>query len=108
MRRCQIRAGENAWIPVVVNLPSSLKMTAPRYQNIPASKIPLVELKNKTRVKVLAGTFQGIRGPVENIIADPEYFDIEMPEHAELVIPVAADHTVFLFSMKDRPVSMKI
>jgi len=80
-----------------VNLPSSLKMTAPRYQNIPASKIPLVELKNKTRVKVLAGTFQGIRGPVENIIADPEYFDIEMPEHAELVIPVAADHTVFSF-----------
>ncbi|MFZ4523708.1 MAG: pirin family protein [Bacteroidales bacterium] len=80
-----------------VNLPAASKMIAPRYQDIPATKIPVVELKNKARVKVLAGTFQGVRGPVENIIADPEYFDVEMPENAELTIPVGADHTVFAF-----------
>ncbi|MEI6172462.1 MAG: pirin family protein [Bacteroidota bacterium] len=80
-----------------VNLPSASKMIAPRYQDIPAGMIPVVELQNKTRVKVLAGTFQGVKGPVENIIADPEYFDVEMPENAELVVPVAADHTVFAY-----------
>ncbi|MCX6249793.1 MAG: pirin family protein [Bacteroidetes bacterium] len=80
-----------------VNLPSASKMISPRYQDIPASRVPVVELENKTRVKVLAGTFQGVRGPVENIIADPEYFDVEMPENAELVVPAAPDHTVFAY-----------
>ncbi|MEI6748712.1 MAG: pirin family protein [Bacteroidota bacterium] len=80
-----------------VNLPSASKMIAPRYQDIPSGKVPVVELENKTRVRVLAGTFNGIRGPVENIVADPEYFDIEMPENAELIVPVAADHTVFAY-----------
>ena len=80
-----------------VNLPAASKMISPRYQDIPAGKIPVVELGNKSRVKVLAGIFQGVKGPVENIIADPEYFDIEMPANAELVIPAAADHTVFAY-----------
>ncbi|MCX6303580.1 MAG: pirin family protein [Bacteroidetes bacterium] len=80
-----------------VNLPSASKMIAPRYQDIPAGKIPVVELENKSRVKVLAGTFNGVKGPVENIVADPEYFDVEMPENASLLIPVATDHTVFSF-----------
>lgn len=80
-----------------VNLPATSKMIAPRYQDIPSNKIPVVELENKTRVKVLAGTFQGVRGPVEDIIADPEYLDVEMPENSEITIPVAADHTVFSY-----------
>jgi len=80
-----------------VNLPSASKMISPRYQDIPSGKVPVVELENKTRVRVLAGIFNGIQGPVENIIADPEYFDIEMPENAELIVPVAADHTVFAY-----------
>ncbi len=80
-----------------VNLPSASKMISPRYQDIPASKFPVVELENKIRVKVLAGTFNGVKGPVEDIIADPEYFDIEMPENTQLVLPVAADHTVFAY-----------
>ncbi|MEI7664367.1 MAG: pirin-like C-terminal cupin domain-containing protein, partial [Bacteroidota bacterium] len=47
--------------------------------------------------KVLAGTFNGVKGPVENIQADPGYFDVEMPANAELVIPAAPDHTVFAY-----------
>ncbi len=80
-----------------VNLPAASKMTAPRYQDIPASRIPIVELENKTRVKVLAGTFQGIKGPVEDIIAEPEYFDVEMLQNSELVIPCDPTHTVFAY-----------
>ena len=80
-----------------VNLPSTSKMVSPRYQDIPASKVPVVELPNKARVKVLAGTFQGVSGPVQNIIADPEYFDVEMPENEELRIPAAPDHNVFAY-----------
>ncbi|MFZ4523908.1 MAG: pirin family protein [Bacteroidales bacterium] len=93
----QYEGGRMRGFQLWVNLPSASKMIHPRYQDIPASKIPVVELQNKTRVKVLAGTFQGIRGSVENIVADPEYLDVEIPENSELLIPVDANHTVFSF-----------
>ncbi|MEI7725418.1 MAG: pirin family protein [Bacteroidota bacterium] len=80
-----------------VNLPAASKMIPPRYQDIPAGKIPVVELENRSRVKVLAGTFQGVRGPVENIIAEPEYLDVEMSENSELVVPFNPDHSVFAY-----------
>jgi len=80
-----------------VNLPASAKMITPRYQDIPASRVKTVSLENGVKVKVLAGTFRGTRGPIENIIADPEYFDVEMPENSELIVPVNTDYTVFAY-----------
>ncbi|MCJ7874923.1 pirin family protein [Phaeobacter sp. J2-8] len=58
------------------NLPSSLKMTAPRYQDIQGSDIPEVVDDDGTRVKVITGAFWGQRGPVDGIAADPQYLDI--------------------------------
>jgi redox-sensitive bicupin YhaK (pirin superfamily) len=80
-----------------VNLPASAKMIAPRYQDIPASRVKTVSLENGVKVKVLAGTFRGTRGAIENIIADPEYFEVEMPENSELIVPVNTDYTVFAY-----------
>ncbi len=80
-----------------VNLPAESKMISPRYQDISSNDIPVVELENKTKVKVLAGSFNGIQGPVKDIIAAPEYLDIEMLENSELIIPASADHTVFVY-----------
>ena len=80
-----------------VNLPASRKMIAPRYQDIPASKVPVVRLENGVNVKVLAGTFSGVKGPVENIIADPEYFDVEMPGNVEFLVPVSDTYTAFAY-----------
>jgi hypothetical protein len=80
-----------------VNLPSSHKMIPPRYQDIPASKIPSLILDNGVKVSILAGIFNGTRGPVENIIADPEYFDVEMPENAEFIAPVNPGYTAFAY-----------
>jgi redox-sensitive bicupin YhaK (pirin superfamily) len=61
------------------NLPSSLKMTAPRYQDIGAEDIPEVIDDDGTRVKVITGEFWGRRGPVDGIAADPQYLDITVP-----------------------------
>jgi quercetin 2,3-dioxygenase len=83
-----------------VNLPRSHKMIAPRYQDIPAAKVPAAVMENGVRVKILAGTFNGVNGPVEDIIADPEYFDVEMPANTEFVSPVPAGHTAFVFVFK--------
>jgi hypothetical protein len=61
------------------NLPSSLKMTDPRYQDIPSSAIPEVTDDDGTRVRVICGEFWGKKGPVEGVAADPQYLDISVP-----------------------------
>src|SRR5467141_619275 len=58
------------------NLPSSLKMTDPRYQDIPSSAIPEVTDDDGTRARIICGDFWGKRGPVEGVAADPNYLDI--------------------------------
>jgi quercetin 2,3-dioxygenase len=83
-----------------LNLPATHKMIAPRYQDIPSSNVPVVSLDNGVKVKVLAGTFNGVKGPVENIIADPEYFDVEMPPNAEFITPVSSSYTAFAYVYK--------
>lgn len=61
------------------NLPASLKMTAPRYQDIESSEIPVVTDDDGTSVKIIIGSFWGKRGPVDGIAADPQYLDIFVP-----------------------------
>jgi len=64
------------------NLPSSLKMTDPRYQDIPSSAIPEVTDDDGTRVRVICGDFWGKKGPVEGVAADPNYLDVSVaPGH---------------------------
>ncbi len=61
------------------NLPSSLKMTSPRYQDIPSAEIPEVTEDDGTTARVICGEFWGKRGPVEGVAADPNYVDISVP-----------------------------
>jgi len=61
------------------NLPSSLKMTAPRYQEIKALEIPEVTEDDGTQARIICGSFWGKRGPVEGIAADPTYLDVSVP-----------------------------
>ncbi|MBX2884024.1 MAG: pirin family protein [Granulosicoccus sp.] len=61
------------------NLPSALKMTAPRYQDVEGKDIPVITDDDGTQVKVVVGEFWGQRGPVDGIAADPQYLDIFVP-----------------------------
>ncbi len=61
------------------NLPGSLKMTAPRYQDVKGADIPEVIDDDGTKVRVIVGDFWGKRGPVDGIAADPQYLDISVP-----------------------------
>ena len=61
------------------NLPSALKMTPPRYQDVKAADIPEVIDDDGTRVRVIIGNFWGKSGPVDGIAADPQYLDIFVP-----------------------------
>ena len=70
------------------NLPSALKMTAPRYQDVSAPDIPVVVDDDGTAVRVIVGAFWGKRGPVDGIAADPQYLDISMPPGVKKTFPV--------------------
>src|SRR5262249_13893474 len=71
------------------NLPSSLKMTDPRYQDIPSSAIPEVTDDDGTQVRGICGDFWGKRGPVEGVAADPNYLDIFGPPGRKKRLKVA-------------------
>ena len=62
------------------NLPSALKMTTPRYQDVKGGDIPEIMEDDGTVVKVIVGSFRGKTGPVDGIAADPQYLDIFVPE----------------------------
>lgn len=79
------------------NLPASLKMTRPRYQDIAARDIPEVTDDDGTRVRVICGTFWGATGPVEGVAADPQYLDVWVPPGRKRRLPVATDRHAFAY-----------
>ena len=72
-------AGRMHGFQLWANLPSALKMTAPRYQEIKAPEIPEVTEDDGTKARIICGQFWGKRGPVEGIAADPTYIDVSVP-----------------------------
>jgi redox-sensitive bicupin YhaK (pirin superfamily) len=79
------------------NLPSSLKMTAPRYQDVQSSEIPEVVDDDGTRVRVVCGEFWGRRGPVDGIAADPRYLDVWVPAGRRKTLPVETSRHAFAY-----------
>jgi quercetin 2,3-dioxygenase len=79
------------------NLPSSLKMTAPRYQDIPAIEIPEVIEDDGTRVRVICGDFWGKRGPVDGTAAEPRYLDVFVPPGKRKTLPVERGRHAFAY-----------
>jgi redox-sensitive bicupin YhaK (pirin superfamily) len=79
------------------NLPSSLKMTAPRYQDIAARDIPETIEDDGTRVRVICGEFGGKTGPVEGVAADPRYFDVFVPPGRRKVLPIETTRHAFAY-----------
>lgn len=79
------------------NLPSSLKMTAPRYQDIQGGDIPVITDDDGTRVKIITGTFWGKSGPVDGIAADPLYLDVSVPPGVTKSLPVDTRSNAFAY-----------
>jgi hypothetical protein len=79
------------------NLPSSLKMTSPRYQDIPAKEIPEVTDDDGTTVRVICGDFWGKRGPVDGIAADPRYLDVYVPPGKKKTLPIETTRHAFAY-----------
>jgi len=82
-----------------VNLPSSSKMMAPRYQEVAADEIPVYSAQNGVEIHVVCGSANGVEGPVRDIVADPQYLDINIGPNTEYVHLVEPGHTVFTYTL---------
>ena len=79
------------------NLPSALKMTPPRYQEVNSPDIPEVTDDDGTSVRIVCGTFWGKKGPVDGIAADPIYLDVTVPPGKRKVLPVETTRSAFAY-----------
>ena len=84
------------------NLPASRKMMEPRYRDIISTNIPEVVMENGTRIKVISGKLGDMQGPVQDIVIDPEYFDITVSARSEYIHPTKRGHTVLAYVIEGK------
>ncbi|MEE8238965.1 MAG: pirin family protein [Nitrososphaerales archaeon] len=80
-----------------VNLPSAKKMIQPRYRDVTERMIPEVKVSKGVRVKVIAGTLDGLEGPTKDLIVDSEYLDVKMDPRTEFVHSTKKGYKVFAY-----------
>src|SRR2546425_9327549 len=91
------QAGRMHGFQLWANLPASLKMTPPRYQEVKAGDIPEVVDDDGTRVRIVCGSFWGKSGPVDGIAADPTYLDVSVPPGHRKSLPVETTRHAFAY-----------
>jgi quercetin 2,3-dioxygenase len=85
-----------------VNLPASHKMMDPRYQEVKQSDIPEIILDTGTKIKLICGSYINTKGPVEDIMVDPEYLDIAVPPKTKFSHTTKKGYTVFAYIIHGR------
>jgi quercetin 2,3-dioxygenase len=79
------------------NLPSSLKMTAPRYQDVKAADVPIATEDDGTAVRIVCGSYRGKRGPVDDVAAKPVYLDVSIPAGKRRTLAVETTSQAFAY-----------
>lgn len=79
------------------NLPASQKMMPPRYREVTSHQIPVVYRKNGTQISIICGTVDDVKGPVKDIVIDPEYLDIRVPAGSAYEHPTKQGYTVLAY-----------
>ncbi len=74
------RSGRMGGFQLWANLPAYQKMMEPRYRDVRGEQIPEVSLDGGVKVKIICGKVRGVQGPVHDIVIDPEYLDVHIPE----------------------------
>jgi redox-sensitive bicupin YhaK (pirin superfamily) len=93
----QVRPEGVAGFQLWVNLPKKQKMSAPRYQNIHANEIAVIERDGGVTIRMIAGTVDGVTGPIGGIAAEPTYLDVSLPKGGSLVHPIPRGHSAFAY-----------
>lgn len=91
------RDGRMGGFQLWANLPASRKMMEPCYRDVRREQIPEVSLEGGVRARIISGAVSGIRGPVHDIVIDPEYLDVSVPSHASFTHAIKRGHTAFAY-----------
>jgi len=91
------RKGQMLGFQLWLNLPAHSKMMDPRYRGVKHNEIPTVITAEGARVHIICGKINGTKGPVQDTLVEPEYFDVELPAGKIFTHPVKADHTAFVY-----------
>ncbi len=84
------------------NIPSVNKMVPPKYRNVNNNQIPEVKLSNDILIKIISGEKDGVKGPVQDIVIDPEYIDVTMPAMSEFKHSTKKGYTVFAYIIEGK------
>ena len=84
------------------NLPASQKMVAPSYRDVKSNKIPEVIFSGGVMIRIICGEINGVKGPVQDIVIDPQYLDIIIPHKTVFTYPVKRSHTLFVYVIEGR------
>ena len=88
-----VLAGFQLW----ANLPASHKMMDPRYRDITKEQIPEVIVNDSVRVKIICGEVNGVKGPVQDIVTDPEYLDVSIEPNSVFKHAINNTHNIFAY-----------
>lgn len=80
-----------------VNLPAAEKMSEPGYQDIKSDAIAELKIGNQSKVRVLAGEINGVKGAVSTQAVKPQFYDMHVAENEAIQIPVNAEHNGFVY-----------
>ncbi|MDF1526596.1 MAG: pirin family protein [bacterium] len=92
-------SGQMRGLQLWVNLPASMKMMDPRYRDIKADTIPVVTQETGSRVRVVAGTYGGVSGPMRDLVQNPLYLDITLLPGTRFTQSFEPGHTVFAYTL---------
>ena len=96
------KAGYMGGFQLWANLPASHKMMHPRYRDVKVSQIPEVSPASGVKIKIICGEVGGIKGPVHDIVTEPEYLDVTLSADAEFTHPEKPGHTVLAYIIDGR------
>ena len=90
-------SGKMGGFQLWANLPAAEKMMGPRYRDITDEQIPRVEATGGAAVRIISGEAGGVKGPVQDIVTDPEYIDVTVPAGGEFRHPTKQGYTAFAY-----------
>lgn len=79
------------------NLPARQKMMAPRYREVLVDQIPVITDESGATLRIISGEVNGVKGPVQDIITEPEYLDITVPGNTSFIHDTPSGHTLVCY-----------
>jgi len=96
------RKGRMGGFQLWANLPASQKMMEPRYRDVKRDQISRVSLQGGVEVKIICGEVNGVRGPVRDIVIEPEYLDVTVPANSHFTHAIKQGHTAFAYVIEGK------